>query len=251
MLSLANAWNGFLAVYLREMRLLRARFWRQLASMMVMPLLYLVAFGTAMGANSPLPGHSYFEFLIPGLVAMTCMSQAYAIAGEINVTRFYLRVFEEFQAAPIPNGVYVLGEVCSGMTRAALGVGVILIIALAFSVGVRVDALFLLASALNAFAFASLGVLMAMVVKSHADQSMLTTFVITPMSFLGGTLFPVANLPEWAQHLVYLLPLTHAADAIRNAALGLPAKPADFAVLAAVGGFFFILALSSVGRARD
>lgn len=251
MLNVPNAWNGFLAVYLREMRLLRQRFWRQLASMMVMPLLYLVAFGTAMGAHSPLPGHSYFEFLIPGLVAMTCMSQAYGIAGEINVARFYLRVFEEFQAAPIPSAVYVLGEVCSGMTRAALGVGVILIIAWLFSAGIRVDALFLLANALNAFAFASLGVLMAMVVKSHADQSMLTTFVITPMSFLGGTLFPVGNLPVWAQYLVHLLPLTHASNAVRNAALGMPAHRGDFAVLAGIGAVFFVLALLSVSRARD
>jgi ABC-type multidrug transport system permease subunit len=80
---------------------------------------------------------------------------------------------------------------------------------------------------------------------------MLTTFVITPMSFLGGTLFPVDNLPGWAQHLVYLLPLTHASDAIRNASLALPAQWADFVVLTGAGMVFFILALASVGRARD
>jgi Nod factor-specific ABC transporter NodJ protein len=246
-----NGWNGFVAVYLREMRLLRRRFFRHLTSMMVLPLLYLVAFGTAMAGHSPLSGRSYLEFLIPGLVAMTCMTQAYGIAGEINVARFYLHVFEEFQAAPIPNAAYVLGEVCAGVTRAALGVAVILGVALAFSIGVRVDGCFLLAAALNATAFASLGVLLAMIVKSHADQSMLVSFVITPMSFLGGTLFPVDSLPGWAQTLVWLLPLTHAADAIRNAALGLPARSADFAVLAGAGALFFILALASVGRARD
>ena len=251
MLNMQNSWNGFVAVYLRETRLLRQRIWRQLTSMMVMPLLYLVAFGTAMGAHSPLPGHSYVEFLIPGLVAMTCMSQAYGIATEINVARFYLHVFEEFQAAPISNASFVLGEVCAGLTRAALGVAVILVVARVFSIGVRVDAAFLLAAALNAFAFASLGVLMAMVVKSHADQSMLTTFVITPMSFLGGTLFPVDNLPRWAQHLVDLLPLTHASNAVRNASLGLPAQWSDFAVLTGTGIVFFVLALASVGRARD
>ena len=251
MLSVKNTWNGFLAVYLREMRLLRQRFLRHLSSMMVLPLLYLVAFGTAMGGHSPLPGHSYLEFLIPGLVAMTCMTQAYGIAGEINVARFYLHVFEEFQAAPIPNFAYVLGEVCAGITRAALGVVVILVAALVFSIGVRIDACFLVAAAMNAFTFASLGVLMAMVVKSHADQSLLSTFVITPMSFLGGTLFPVQNLPDWGQFLVHLLPLTHAADAIRNASLGLPAQWTDFAVLAGAGVVFFVLALTSVSRARD
>ena len=246
-----NAWNGFSAVYLREMRLLRHRFWRQISSMMVLPLLYMVAFGTAMAGHSPLAGHSYLEFLIPGLVAMTCMTQSYGIATEINVARFYLHVFEEFQAAPIANAAYVFGEVCAGMTRAALGVAVILSIAFVFSVDVRLDAFLLLAAMLNAFVFAALGVIMAMVVKSHADQSMLTTFVITPMSFLGGTLFPVESLPGWAQHLVQLLPLTHASNAIRNAALGLAAQASDFAVLAGVGALFFAVALACVGRARD
>jgi len=217
----------------------------------VLPLLYLVAFGTAMAGHSPLAGHSYLEFLIPGLVAMTCMTQSYGIATEINVARFYLHVFEEFQAAPIPNAAYVLGEVCAAMTRAALGVAVILSIALLYSVKVRVDAFFLLAAMLNAFVFAALGVIMAMLVKSHADQSLLTTFVITPMSFLGGTLFPVESLPGWAQHLVYLLPLTHASNAIRGAALGLPPQLTDFAVLAAISALFFAVALACVGRARD
>ena len=54
-------------------------------SLMVLPLLYMVAFGTAMAGHSPLPGHSYLEFLIPGLVAMTCMTQSYGIATEINL----------------------------------------------------------------------------------------------------------------------------------------------------------------------
>ena len=246
-----NACNGFFAVYLRELRLLRQRLFRQLSSMMVLPLLYLVAFGTAMGGSSPLPGHSYLEFLIPGLVAMTCMTQSYGIASEINVARFYLHVFEEFQAAPISNAAYVLGEVCAGITRAAIGVAVILLMALAFSVSLEVNARFVVAALLNAWAFASLGVLLAMVVKSHADQSMLVSFVITPMSFLGGTLFPVASLPEWAQHLVRLLPLTHAANAIRGAALALPVQLADYAVLIGSGTLFFALALASVGRARD
>lgn len=246
-----SVWSGFVAVYWREMRLLRSRFVRHLASTAVMPMLYLLAFGAAMGGHSPVLGHSYQEFLVPGLIAMTAMTKSYGIATEINVARFYDHVFDEFQAAPIPNLAYVLGEVCAGVTRALLGAAVVLAIAFAFSIRVRVDLLSLAAVILDAWVFASLGVLLAMIVKSHADQAMLSSFVITPMSFLGGTLFPVANLPDWAQVLVYLLPLTHAADAIRASALGLPPVPAGFAVLAGAAALLFALALSSVGRARD
>ena len=243
--------RGTGAVYLREMLILKHRFFRHLSSIMVLPFLYLVAFGAAMGESAPVAGRSYLEFLLPGLIAMTCMTQSYGIATEINIARFYLHVFEEFQAAPISNAAHVLGEVLSGMTRAALGVAVILLMGLAFSVRLRVGPYFLLAAALNAWAFASLCVLLAMLVKSHADQSMVASFIITPMSFLGGTLFPLERLPEWAQTLLSLLPLTHASHAIRADALGLPPEPMDFIILAGAGALLFFLALRSVGQARD
>ena len=94
-------------------------------------------------------------------------------------------------------------------------------------------------------------VLLAMLVKSHADQSMVASFITTPMSFLGGTLFPLERLPEWAQTLLSLLPLTHASHAIRADALGLPPEPMDFIILAGAGALLFFLALRSVGQARD
>ena len=107
-----------LAIYQREILILRKRFFRQLASMSVSPLLYLIAFGMGMGRDIRVDGHSYLQFLIPGLVAMNSMIQAFAIASEINIARFYWHIFEEFQAAPIRNISYVTGEVLAGITRA-------------------------------------------------------------------------------------------------------------------------------------
>ncbi|RLB13817.1 MAG: ABC transporter, partial [Deltaproteobacteria bacterium] len=68
--------RGWFAVYYRELLILRRKFFRQAASMSVAPLLYLVAFGLGMGRNVTIDGHSYMEFLVPGLVAMTSMIQA-------------------------------------------------------------------------------------------------------------------------------------------------------------------------------
>jgi len=81
--------RGMLAIYQRELLILRKKFFRQLASMSVSPLLYLFAFGFGMGRGVRVGGHSYLEFLIPGLVAMNSMIQAFAIASEINIARFY------------------------------------------------------------------------------------------------------------------------------------------------------------------
>ncbi|ETR72617.1 MAG: ABC-2 type transporter [Candidatus Magnetoglobus multicellularis str. Araruama] len=110
--------KGFTAVYLREMLLLKRRLIKLIPSWSVSPLLYLIAFGYAMGREITIDGHTYMEFLIPGLVAMSSMTQAFAIATEINVARFYWHIFEEFQAAPISNFSYVSGEVLAGITRA-------------------------------------------------------------------------------------------------------------------------------------
>lgn len=243
--------HGFLAVYLREMLILKRRLKRQLAGMAVSPLLYLLTFGYAMGDIIRLDGQVYLAFLIPGLIAMGSMTQSFAIASDINVARFYWNIFEEFQAAPISNLSYVAGEVLAGMTRALLAVAVILLLSLPFGIVLHCGLLFWLGVLCNSFVFASLAVTLAMLVKSHADQSLLVNFVITPMAFLGGTFFPLDRLPEWAQLMLTMLPITHASQAIRASALGKPVVMADYLVLLAIGLLFFILALRSVHRARD
>lgn len=243
--------RGCLAVYYRELLILRRRFTRMLASMSVSPLLYLVAFGYAMGDQVQVAGYSYTEFLIPGLVAMSSMTQAFGIASEINIARFYWHIFEEFQAAPISPLAYVLGEVMAGMTRALMSVGVILLLGACFGVFLDYSLYFWLPMLLNSFVFAALAVALAMLVKSHADQAMINSFVITPMAFLGGTFFPVERLPHWVQQVLSFLPLTHAAEAIRAAAFHQPPRLYSCLVLAAIGCACFILALYCVNRARD
>jgi ABC-type polysaccharide/polyol phosphate export permease len=104
---------------------------------------------------------------------------------------------------------------------------------------------------LNSFLFASLAVCLAMVVKSHADQALLTNFFITPMAFLGGTFFPVDRMPPWAQHLLQVLPLTHAAKTIRSAAFGLEPDPSSFLLLTGLGIVLFVLAFLCVNKAKE
>lgn len=243
--------RGCLAIYQREMLILRKKFFRQTASMSVAPLLYLIAFGLGMGRGVDIDGHSYMEFLVPGLVAMSSMTQAFAIASEINIARFYWRIFEEFQAAPIRNIAYVTGEVLAGMTRALLSVAVILAIGAISGVVLRYGVLFWAAVLLNSFVFASLAVCLAMLVASHADQALLTNFFITPMAFLGGTFFPVDRMPPWVQNVLHFLPLTHAAHAIRDSAFQHPGDPFPYLLLAGIGTVLFVLAFYCVNRAKE
>lgn len=239
------------AVYLREMLILKKRLNRQIPSWSVSPLLYLIAFSYAAGHTVQIDGHSYAAFLIPGLIAMSSMTQAFAIASEINIARFYWQTFEEIQTSPVSKIAYVTGEVLAGITRALLSVGVIMVIGLIFGVKLQYNLAFLTGVLLNSFVFASLAVGLAMVVKNHADQGVLTSFVITPMAFLGGTVFPLDRLLSWAASLLSLLPLTHASKAIRNACLTGQPDMDSWLTMLMIGIAFFLMAVFLVEKAKD
>lgn len=243
--------QGIIAVYYRELLILRRRLSRLVPSWSVSPVLYLIAFGYAMGKHVTVEDHTYMEFLIPGLVAMSSMTQAFAISSEINIARFYWHIFEEIQAAPVSNIAYVTGEVLAGMTRAFLAVTVILVLGLLFGVSLSYNFFFWLALLLNSFVFASLAVGLAMLVKSHADQTLVTSFVITPMAFLGGTFFPMDYLPVWAQKILFFMPLTHASKAIRTASFGNLPDLSSYLILAGIGCLFFIISVLCVNQAKD
>jgi ABC-type polysaccharide/polyol phosphate export systems, permease component len=243
--------SAFLAVFIRELLILKRRLKRQVSGMAVSPLLYMLTFGYALGGHLQMGEHSYLEFLLPGLVAMSSMTQAFSIASDINVARFYFYIFEEIQAAPTSRFSYVLGEICAGLTRVLLSVLVIILLGLFFGVRLHYGPIFWLAVLLNGFTFAALAVAMAMLVKSHADQSLLTNFIITPMAFLGGTFFPLDSLPGWAQSILSILPLTHAAAAIRADALGNVPQAGSLIVLVATSLIFLILAVYTVTKAKD
>ncbi len=97
----------------------------------------------------------------------------------------------------------------------------------------------IIAVALTTFIFASLAICTAMLARSHADQGMLSNFVITPMAFLCGTFFPLESYPEWIGTLVSVLPLTPAAKMIRAAAQGnaMPGAALTYLCISAVLSF--------------
>ncbi len=243
--------KGFWAVYLRELLIIWHRFPRMLLSFSISPTLYLVAFGFGLGKNMTIGNRPYLEFLIPGLIAASSMMQGFGINVEINIARFYFRVFEEIQASPISNLSYVLGEIASGVTRALLSVLVILVITAIAGVKLHYGINLWIGVILNSFVFAALGVTSAMIIKSHADQSLITNLIITPMAFLGGTFFPVENMPRFIQIFLKALPLTHASHLIRNAAYGQGIIFQSLIILIILAIVSLVLAYWSVDKAKD
>jgi ABC-type multidrug transport system permease subunit len=238
------------AIILRESIILKRR-WANLAlSYALSPLLFMITFGWAARIQD-IGGVSYLAFMIPGLIASNGMRHGFSLSSEINIARFYWHVFDAIRSTPISDLAYACGEVISGVVRGLLGALFIVAIALVFGVAVPINGLLVLSVVCNAFVFASLAVVTSMIVKTHAQQAMLTNFVITPMSFLCGTFFPVEHYPAWVQTWVRLLPLTHAALTIRAAALRQPFPVGSLVYLVAFGAACFIGAVYIVRASRD
>lgn len=239
-----------MAIILRELLILKRKAWRYAFSFSVSPLLYLITFGWAARGRLAPDGSDYMAFMLPGLVAMSSMTNSFALSTEINVARFYWKTFDEIQSAPVPDWAYALGEVVTGMLRGGLAALIVVLLGFVFQTSMHVSPALILAVTVTTFVFASLAISTAMLARSHADQGMLSSFVITPMAFLCGTFFPVELYPEWIQVLVNVLPLTPAARLTRAAAFGHPLEWSALLYLAAAGLVSFALAVRVVRQSR-
>lgn len=214
-----GALSGVVGIYYREITVLRKKIIRVVMAAAVPPFLYLMAFGYGVGNGSSVNGIDYLVFLLPGLLAMASMNQSYNIATEINISRFYLKIFEEFLLAPNQRWQVVAAQVLYGITRGLIPVGIIICYSLICGIEFHYSLIFLLALFLHLTAFSLIGFIVALKMRNHRDQASMTAFIITPMMFLSGTFFPVDKMPAIIQFVAAFSPLTYSADAIRSSLL--------------------------------
>ena len=211
--------DGVVGVYYRECTILKKNIIRVVLAAAVPPFLYLMAFGYGVGKGASVHGYDYLTFLLPGLLAMSSMNYSYNIVTEINVSRFYLKIFEEYLLAPNQRWQIVLGEVLYGMTKGMIPVVLIIFYSLDCGINLNFSLLFILALLFHLMAFSLLGLIVALKIKSHRDRTTMNSFLITPMMFLSGTFFPVDQMPSFIQAVASISPLTYSADLIRSALL--------------------------------
>lgn len=240
--------NGFSGVLYRELHVFRKRAGGQILASSISPLLYLIAFGWGFGRGVSVGNLSYITFLIPGLITMSSLNRSYGIAQELNTSRFYFHVFDEYLIAPISHLEIVLGEAAYGMFKGLLSSAIIFIYAFVFGVKLDFNPVFFLAIALHTFLFATLGITIAMLVRDHGSQAIVNTFVITPMIFLSGTFFPVDKLPYIFKLIVYALPLTYSTKVIRASLTGGNINTLFLLLMVMFAAIFFYTALWAVKR---
>lgn len=214
-----NKFLEWYPIFLREMLLFRRKLFKlgYLFSAMVIPIVYLIAFGFGLGRSVRIGDGHYLDFLIPGLVAMSSMSNSYSwVASSLNLNRLYFKTFQIFIQAPIRPSSIMIGEVLGGMTKGLFASLLTVIAGFLTSPRFAVTPLFMAALLLNCFLFASLGIITGMVSKSHEEISTYSNFFILPMSFFSGTFFPVGGAPFLIKAIIYIMPLTHTNILIRK-----------------------------------
>ncbi|WP_415238046.1 ABC transporter permease [Seleniivibrio woodruffii] len=239
--------NGIKGIFYREMRVLKSRIYRNILASSVSPLLFLLAFGYGIGRNSSVGETGYIDFLIPGLVAMTSMNQSYGISSDINISRFYFKTFDEYLLAPVARWEIIAGEVIYGIIKGLIPVMIVL--TYGYIAGMKhIPSLMLVPSLLiHLIIFSILGIMVALKVKNHGDQFAVNAFIITPMTFLSGTFFPVEKMPTVIKYIAHIFPLTYTTSLIRGSVIGTETDYLlNFGVSALIAGGFFWLCLHIV-----
>ncbi len=242
--------KGVLAVYYREIVNFKNRWLKVWSASIIYPILFLLAFGYGIGREAKVAGVGYVRFLIPGLIAISSMNQAYGVSLEVHISRYYYRLFDEYLIAPIARWEIVVGEMLYGITKGLVPTAVLLGYSLVSKLGYNVTPSFFMFLLLHLCCFSLLGFIVAMVVRSHADQAAFSTFVMTPMLFLSDTFYPIEKMPFFVRPLGYISPLTYSTKLIRASLLGYEVSKAYSVMLVVITLLLFWGALWVARRAE-
>jgi ABC-2 type transport system permease protein len=218
--SFRNDLRAIRIVWHRDM----IRYWHdkpRIVASALQPMLYLFVLGTGMGAamRAALPV-DLRVFLYPGVIAMATLFTCFFSAGSLVWDREF-GFMREMMVAPVRRGAIIVGKALGGATTGMFQAITVLIVGLFIGVPFSpVLVLTLLAElAVLSFAITSIGVLVAVRIKSFQAFMALVQIIIMPMFFLSGALFPLRDLPAWLEFATRLDPLTYAVDPMRRTVL--------------------------------
>jgi len=229
-----------------------SRNWRQaLLPSTISTALYFVIFGRLIGERiGPMGGFAYLDFIVPGLVLMAVLTNAYVNTVASFYSSKFSRYVEEILVAPVPNWVILAGFVAGGVARGfAVGI-VVTLVALVFTrIEIHSYGITLLVFILTAVLFSLGGFINAVYADSFDDISIIPAFVLTPLTYLGGVFYSIDLLPAFWQNLSLANPVLYMINAFRFGFLGVSDIPVGIA-FAIILGFIVVLTLYSLHLLR-
>ncbi|MEA1888467.1 MAG: ABC transporter permease [Pseudomonadota bacterium] len=206
--------------------------------------LYFIIFGNLIGKRiGTMDGFSYMEFIVPGLIMMSVITSSYANVVSSFFSMKFQRSIEEILIAPVPDFIILAGFVTGGVVRGLIVGAIVTIIALLFT-GLTIDNYLITVTVIvmTAILFSLAGMINAVFARNFDDISIIPTFVLTPLTYLGGVFYSIKLLPEFWQKVSLSNPILHMVNAFRYGVLGQSDLNIAFAFIIIIG---FIAALTA------
>lgn len=237
-MTLSEQFIAFRTILRKEIRRF-IRIWPQtlLPSAITMSL-YFVIFGSLIGSRiGEMGGFTYMEFVVPGLIMMAIVTNSYSnVVSSFFGSKFNHSV-EELLVSPTPNYVILMGYVVGGVTRGLLVAMIVTAVSLFFTrLQIHSFAVVVMGVILTSVLFALAGFINAVFANSFDDISIIPTFVLTPLIYLGGVFYSLDLLPDFWAGVSKLNPLVYVVNAFRYGVLGVADVSVGFA-FAMLGGF--------------
>jgi ABC-2 type transport system permease protein len=210
--------------------------------------MYFIIFGNLIGSRiGDMDGFSYMDFIVPGLIMMSVITNSYSNVASSFFSNKFQRSIEEMMVSPMPNWVILSGFILGGMAR-GLGVGLIVTIVSLFFTRLTMEhpLLTVLVVVLTSALFSIGGFINALLANKFDDISIVPTFILTPLTYLGGEFYSISMLPDFWQGVSMLNPILYMVNVFRYGFLGVSDIPVGWALTAV---FVFIIVLFSIALA--
>ncbi len=217
--------------------------------------LYFVIFGNLIGSQiGDMDGFKYIEYIIPGLIMMSVITNSYSNVVSTFFTAKMFGHIQEMLISPVPNHIILMGYIGGGMAR-GLMVGLIVTLVSLFFSSLTIQHPFITIAVvvLTSMLFSIAGLINAIYAKSFDDITIIPTFVLTPLTYLGGVFYSINMLSDFWQNVSLANPVLYMVNGFRYGILGVSdiSPVASFSLLAvfivALYGFAYYLLKKGVG----
>jgi ABC-2 type transport system permease protein len=227
----AEQYIAFVTILRKEVRRY-TRIWTQtlLPSAITMSL-YFVIFGTLVGSRiGEMGGFTYMQFVVPGLIMMAIVTNSYSNVVSSFFGSKFNNSIEELLVSPTPNYIILWGYILGGVTRGLMVAVIVTIVALFFTdLSIYSLPVVVAIVTMTSILFALAGFINAVFANSFDDISIVPTFVLTPLIYLGGVFYSLDLLPDFWRGVSQLNPLVYVVNAFRYGVLGVSDVSIEFA----------------------
>jgi ABC-2 type transport system permease protein len=248
MMDLTLNWIGLKTLVRKEVvRIIRI--WIQtIVPPAIMMTLYFIIFGNLIGRRiGSMGGFDYMQYIAPGLIMMSVITNSYGNVVSSFFGAKFARHVEEMLVTPMSNATEIMGHVAGGVFRGLLVGALVTVVALFFTkLEVQHPLITLSIVILSSTVFALAGFINAVFARKFDDISIVPTFVLTPLTYLGGVFYSISLLPEFWQKVSLANPIIYMVNAFRYGILGVSDINIIYAYLI-VG--LFVVGLFSVSLA--